>query len=124
MNLSESLQQHLALCEEIHRLFLEENRLLQSTRKPPGDSFLARKRDLLPRLDAARLALGVGKLEPDAKANEAAIDRLQKKILSLLLLDRENEKLLLKYSVQADAFKLAAKPRTHLVARAYSSVAA
>ena len=125
MNFVESLQQYFLLCEDIHILFLEENRILQTTHKPPGHDFLARKSKLLPRLDAARLALKIGGPdEPELSMQKAAVDRLQKKMLSLLLLDRENEKLLLKYSVQADAFRVAAKPRAHLVSRAYSAAAA
>ncbi len=125
MNLTETLQQHLILCEGIHLLLLEENRLLQTTRKPPGESFLTRKSELLPRLDAARVALGIARVtqSDEVGLHHAAIERLQKKMLSLLLLDRENEKLLLKYSIQAEAFQIAAKPRAHLVTRAYSAAA-
>jgi hypothetical protein len=123
MTLSETLQRHLLLCEQIHQLLLEENRLLQTTRMPPPEDFLQRKRELLPRLDAAKAALTQAKANHGKEvASEAStIDRLQKKMLSLLLLDRENEKLLLKYSVPTDALRTAAKPRTHVVARAYSS---
>lgn len=125
MNLAETLQQHFLLCEQIHLLLLEENRLLQSTRRPPGEEFLARKSELLPKLDAARVALSIAKMNEAAEISlhTVAIDRLQKKMLSLLLLDRENEKLLLKYSVQADVFRIAAKPRAQLVNRAYSTAA-
>jgi len=126
MNLVDSLQQHLLLCEDIHLLLLEENRILQATRKPPGHDFLTKKSALLPRLDAARLAMSIARTTRagDVTAQKKAIERLQKKMLSLLLLDRENEKLLLKYSVQAEAFRVAAKPRAHLVTRAYSAAAA
>jgi|SRR5688572_22647162 hypothetical protein len=126
MNLADSLQQHLLLCEEINLLLIEENRILQTTRRPPSTEFLTRKSELLPKLDAARLALSIGKMtqEGEITMQKVAIERLQKKMLSLLLLDRENEKLLLKCSMQADAFRVAAKPRAHLVSRAYSSAAA
>jgi len=126
MNLADSLQEHLLLCEEIHLLLFEENRLLQTTRKPPGESFLARKSELLPRLDAACLALRIGKATQGAEVSShtTVIERLQKKMLSLLLLDRENEKLLLKYSIQTEAFRVAAKPSSQLVNRAYSAAAA
>lgn len=125
MNLAEILQEQCTLCEQIHRLLLEENHLLQTTRKPPGEDFLARKRDLLPRLDGSRFALGRGKrmYSGEISLHLALIERLQRKMLSLLLLDRENEKLLLKYSIQTDAFRIAAKPHAHLVSRAYSAAA-
>jgi len=126
MNLADSLQQHLLLCEGIHLLLLEENRLLQTTRKPPGEIFLARKRELLPKLDAACLALRTGKATQggEVSSHTATIERLQKKMLSLLLLDRENEKLLLKCSMQGEAFRVAPRPSSHLVSRAYSAAAA
>ncbi len=99
---------------------------MQTTRRPPNNEFLTRKSHLLPKLDAARLAMTIGKMtqEGEISLQKAVIERLQKKMLSLLLLDRENEKLLLKCSMQADAFKIAAKPRAHLVSRAYSAAAA
>lgn len=126
MNLAESLQQHLLLCEEINLLLIEENRILQTTRRPPNNEFLTKKSQLLPKLDAARLAMTIGKMTQGGEISlqKATIERLQKKMLSLLLLDRENEKLLLKCSMQADAFKVAAKPRAHMVSRAYSAAAA
>lgn len=125
MNLAETLQQHLLLCEEIHLLLLEENRILQTTKRPPSATFLGRKSKLLPKLDAGRVALSISKMtqECEVPMQRAAIERLQKKMLSLLLLDRENETLLLKCSLQADALKVAAKPRAHLVSRAYSAAA-
>jgi hypothetical protein len=125
MNLVETLQQYFLLCEDVHLLFLEENRILQTTRKPPGEEFLARKSELLPRLDAARLAMSMGTPADaaDMSLRKAAIERLQNKMLSLLLLDRENEKLLLKYTVQPSAFRIAAKPRAALVGRAYAGAA-
>jgi len=125
MKLAESLQQYVLLCEKIHHLLQEENRILQSTRKPPGAAFLARKSELLPRLDAARLAIGLGRaMEPaEVDSQTSMIKRLQKKMLTLLLLDRENEKLLLKCSMQADALRSASRPSAHLVSRAYSQAA-
>ncbi|MEA3212888.1 MAG: hypothetical protein QOE70_5945 [Chthoniobacter sp.] len=126
MNLVETLQQHVLLFEEIHSLLFEENRILQTTRKPPGEPFLTRKSALLPRLDAGRLALSMARMAQDSGVTmqTATIERLQKKMLSLLLLDRENEKLLLKYSGPADTFRVAARPRAQFVNRAYSAAAA
>jgi len=126
MNLTDTLQQHLDLYDEIHRVLSEENRLLQTTRKPPGEAFLAWKRELLPRLDSTRHALVAARSAParDEGTHKPAVERLQKKMLSLLLLDRENEKLLLKYSVPTDAFRVVAKTRPHLVTRAYSAASA
>ena len=126
MNLADTLHQHLLLCEEIHMLLLEENRILQTTQRPPNTAFLTRKSKLLPKLDAGRVALSIARMgaQCEVPMQHVALDRLQKKMLSILLLDRENEKLLLKYSLQAGALRVGAKPRAHLVSRAYSAAAA
>jgi len=126
MNLAETLQQYFVVCEEVHSILLEENRILQTTQRPPCADFLNRKSKLLPKLDAGRVAMSIAKMTQacEVPMQHVAIDRLQKKMLSLLLLDRENEKMLLKYSLQTDVLRVGAKPRAHLVSRAYSAASA
>jgi hypothetical protein len=126
MTLAETLQQHASLCDEIHALLLEENRILQTTKAAPCEAFLERKRDLLPRLDAAKIALlsGTTRSRDGARANAEIIERLQKKTLTILLLDRENEKLLLKFIVQPAKFSVPSRPTSQMVRRAYSAAAA
>jgi hypothetical protein len=125
MNLTETLDDHFQLCQEVHQLLLEENRLLQATRKPPERSFLDRKEALLPRLDDSVRALQVARLNAPANpgAHAPSLERVQKKMLAMLLLDRENEKLLLKHSFQRSAARVAETPDRNAVRRAYAMAA-
>jgi len=126
MNLTETLDSHFQLCQEVHQLLLEENRLLQTTRKPPEKSFLDRKQALLPRLDDAVRALQIARLSAplNQSGHAPSAERVQKKLLAILLLDRENEKLLLKHSFQNSAARMAEKPDRNTVRRAYAAAAA
>jgi hypothetical protein len=126
MNLTETLESHFQLCQEVHQLLMEENRLLQATRKPPERSFLDRKQLLLPRLDDSVSALQIARLSASgsSSAHAPSIERTQKKMLAILLLDRENEKLLLKHSFQSSAARMAETPDRNTVRRAYAAAAA
>jgi hypothetical protein len=93
-----ALLEHMAACESMYQIMLDDNRLLKATGAPPGDELLAQKRavlgqleDALARLRAQRDALG--SLTPRQRA---AIQKTQQIVLKALLLDRENEQLLLK----------------------------
>jgi hypothetical protein len=126
MNLTETLDCHFELCQEVHQLLLEENRLLQATRRPPERSFLDRKQLLLPRLDDSVSALQLARLSAplNQSGHAPSVERVQKKLLAILLLDRENEKLLLKHSFQNSAARMAEKPDRNTVRRAYAAAAA
>ena len=126
MNLTDTLESHFQLCQEVHQLLLEENRLLQTTHMPPERSFLDRKQSLLPRLDDSVRALQTARLSAPVGpgAHAPSIERVQKKMLAMLLLDRENEKLLLKHSFQNSAARMADKPDRNTVRRAYAAAAA
>jgi hypothetical protein len=123
MNLTETLESHFQLCQEVHHLLLEENRLLQTTQKPPDKTFLSRKQLLLPRLDDSLRALQLARRVTAEKSelHSPAIERTQKKMLAILLLDRENEKLLLKHCFQNSAAKITIKPTRNSVRRAYAA---
>lgn len=126
MNLPAALDDHFSLCQEVHTLLLEENRILNSTQRPPDSNFLDRKRTLLPRLDAALAELQATwpHVPEQRRAHSSEIERNQQKMLAILLLDRENEKLLLRYSVPAQPTPVVARPSQHLVNRAYGSTMA
>lgn len=105
MTSTEALQSHLTLCDELYQLTLEENRFLKQQQRVPDAALLDRKRSLLTRLDASltRLKTGSGTpppLRPDADRKEI-IEKARSKILQILHLDRENEQLLLRYSLGA-----------------------
>ena len=100
MTPDEALRQHQRICDDLYELAMEENRFLQQHRRTPEATLLERKRELLARLDDALEALrsvppGGGR-DPEMRA---ARDRAQSRILQILQLDRENEQLLMRFSL-------------------------
>jgi hypothetical protein len=96
MTPTEALQNHLSLCDELHALALEENRFLKQNQRVPDPGLLDRKRALLSRLDASVDAL---KAVAGQKQDKTTLERAKARILQILHLDRENEQLLLRYSL-------------------------
>jgi hypothetical protein len=91
------------LCDEVHQLALEENRFLKQQQRPPDSALLERKRALLTRLDESLTAIKAGAAapapgRPDPERKET-IEKARAKILQILHLDRENEQLLLRFSL-------------------------
>lgn len=100
MTALEALQQHQQLCDELHELALEENRFLQQNRRAPDAALLDRKRALLGRLDEALNALRSAPRDGGSdSAFKQALEKARTRILQILQLDRENEQLLLRYSL-------------------------
>ena len=104
MTSTEALQSHLNLCDELYQLALEENRFLKQQQRVTDAALLDRKRALLTRLDASLTALkanGSGSPAPARPdpARKEIIEKARAKILQILHLDRENEQLLLRYSL-------------------------
>jgi len=95
---TEVVDKHLTLCEDILGILNEENRMLR--REPPKveDSLLEEKRALLPQLDESLAALkALHEANPDLHSTvKEKLKSAEKKIMRILLLDRENEQLLLK----------------------------
>lgn len=104
-NPTEVLKNHLALCDDVYQLALEENRFLKQNQRPPEAALLDRKRDLLARLDESLAAIKGGAAAPAPgradPARKETIEKARAKILQILHLDRENEQLLLRYSLGA-----------------------
>lgn len=105
----QALQQHQDLCNELHQLALEENSFLQQHRRTPDAALLEKKRALLGRLDETLAAL---RAQPRNSAEgapfRAALEKTRARILQILQLDRENEQLLLRYSLAGPAGNVAA----------------
>ncbi|MCG8528775.1 MAG: hypothetical protein MI748_20525 [Opitutales bacterium] len=95
---SEVVDRHLQLCDDLLVLLKEENRLLRGDPSGMTEEFLQQKRDLLPRLDESLAALKTIQEESPEMlpALREKLDSAQKKIMRILLLDKENEQLLLK----------------------------
>ncbi len=98
MSLPELLERHLALCDELYQLTLEENRFLQRERRPPDESARAYKLAL-----AARLETSLGELRalplPPGSHGGSVLERARERTLQILHLDRENEQHLLRCSL-------------------------
>lgn len=100
MTPSDPLEQHRQLCDEIHACVLEENRFLRQHQRVPEAALTERKRALLAQLDQSLATLRT--LPAAAPGDTSTRDRLEKtrsRILQILQLDKENEQLLLKYSL-------------------------
>jgi hypothetical protein len=104
MTISEAIQQHRQICDELYQLALEENRFLQENRRPADAPLLERKRAALGKLEAAMAALRSAP-PGDAKdpARRVALEKTQARIMQILQVDRENEQLLLRYSLSRGA---------------------
>lgn len=97
----EALEAHWQICQDCHKLSLEENQLLKQGSFPPAE-FLEKKRTLLVVLDESieRLRLASQTLPAGRKSELLEWKRkTAQKIQQILLLDRENEKLLLGLSI-------------------------
>ncbi len=106
-----ALLQHQKLCDELHELTLEENRFLQQHRRAPDADFLDRKRRLLARLDETLAALrGTHRLEKPEPGFRQAMEKTRSRILQILQLDRENEQLLLRFSLSGHRAGTATAP--------------
>jgi hypothetical protein len=98
MSLSEHLARHLALTDELHRLCLEENRILKHESRPPDEAWRERKRNVAARLDESLAALRARPADPRERGG-AILEQARQRHLQILHLDRENEQLLLRCSL-------------------------
>jgi hypothetical protein len=98
----QALQHHQQLCDALHELALEENRFLQQHQRAPEAALLERKRKLLAQLDESLEAIRAVPRDGDGSpALRQALDKARARILQILQLDKENEQLLLRYSLGA-----------------------
>jgi hypothetical protein len=88
---------HQQVCDELYELALEENRFLQEQRRAPAAALLDKKGALLLRLDRSLAALRAApRLDPSRRAS---LDKARSRILQILQVDRENEQLLMRFSL-------------------------
>lgn len=98
MNLADHLARHLALCDELHRLCVEENRILKHEGRPPDEAWRERKRAAALRLDESLAALRARPADPRERGGDT-LEQARQRCLQILHLDRENEQLLLRCSL-------------------------
>jgi hypothetical protein len=93
---------HHRLCDELHQLAMEENRFLRQHQRSPEASLLEKKRLLLGQLDES--LAGLREIPAASTRDPELLQQVEKtrgRILQILQLDRENEQLLLRYSLTA-----------------------
>lgn len=125
MTTNEALQQHRQLCDEVHDCALEENRFLRQHQRPLPTDLVERKRALLARLDSSLEALRTvpaGRVrDPDLRD---LLEGTRGRILQILQLDKENEQLLLRYSLTGPRPATApASPAAGLLQKIYARIA-
>ena len=96
----EVIKNHLVLCENVHKILLEENTWLKTEKKPPSLDILDRKQVILPQLEDSLENLK--KLKPEFFTpfddSKKLVSESHSKLLQIFYIDRENEELLLKLS--------------------------
>jgi hypothetical protein len=94
----EVIKAHLILCEEVHKVLLEENTWLKTEKQPPSMDILGRKQTILPKLEDSLSNLK--KLKPEFFSpfddSKKLVNDSHSKLLQIFYIDRENEELLLK----------------------------
>lgn len=96
------IREHLNLCEQAHALLLRENNHLKNKGIPTSQEILDQKQDLLPLLDHSLVALKRLRREDFSPFGDgpALMQKAQNKLLQVFYIDRENEQLLMKVSMQ------------------------
>ncbi len=95
------LREHMRLCSDLHDLFIEEGKIMRSTGDAPDDAFLERKEAYLPVLERGLELLREINTSPDAfpRGLDSLVKECRSQLMKLMMLDRENERLLLKASL-------------------------
>jgi hypothetical protein len=120
MNQWDTLRLHQELCDEVYQCVLEENRSLSLDGMKPSPDLIEKKRLLLARLDknleSLRTLPAVSSRDADALAQ---LDKARSRILQILQMDKENERLMLRASA-GGAQAGAATPSSALLKKIYS----
>jgi hypothetical protein len=124
MTPTEALHQHHQLCDELHECALEENRFLRQHQRPLSAELVERKRVLLGKLDQSLADLrGVpaGRVrEPETRD---LLEHTRARILQILQLDKENEQLLLRFSLSGPKpAATAGNPSSALLQKIYARI--
>lgn len=93
------IERHLETCDAVYRVVAEENRLLKVEQSVPGPRLMEKKRALLEALDDSLADLRLWDPDESPAPDARMVERLRSRILQILHLDRENEQLLLRYSL-------------------------
>ncbi len=115
------LKEHIRLCSDMHELFIEEGRIMRSTGLPPDEAFLKRKETFLPILEKGLQLLKRINDDPNSfpRGLESLVEEARSKVMKLMMLDRENERLLLKTSLPPKMKAAYGKAAAGQIARTY-----
>ena len=119
------LREHIRLCSDLHDLFIEEGKIMRSTGLPPDESFLERKQQYLPALDKGLELLQRINEDPSSfdRSVVPLVEEARSQVMKLMMLDRENERLLLKTSLPPKMKQAYGKAAAGQVAKAYGRFA-
>jgi len=92
----DAVQAHLKICDQLHALVLEENRILREEQRVPGAETSTRKEGLLQQLNLSVAAL---KSADQNSRGGPQLASARERSMQILRLDRENEQLLLRHSL-------------------------
>ena len=125
----EVLERHQRICDDLYQLALEENRYLLEKKRTFGAELLERRQALLDQLSTNLDALKQAITPAPGEAKEIAElkEKVRQRILQCIHLDRDNEKLILRYSLQSRGGPTAAAapltpPPAGKIARLYGKV--
>ncbi|NRA28502.1 MAG: hypothetical protein HRU10_14805 [Opitutales bacterium] len=123
MQTTSPIEHHLELSQQIHQLLLEENSFLKAEQRAPDADFLEKKRSLLEAFTQSLEAIRSWRaaLPQLSDTQREQVCAAQNRVMQTLYLDRENEQLLLKYSVSSQVPTLHRAATPERVKDAYSS---
>lgn len=108
----EVLERHQRICDDLYQLALDENQFLLDKKRPFGTDLLERRQALLDQLTNNLEALRQALAPRPAEAREVAElkEKVRQRILQIIHLDRDNEKLILRFSLQSRSGSAAPTP--------------
>ncbi|MBC2606921.1 hypothetical protein [Pelagicoccus albus] len=115
------LREHIRLCSDLHDLFIEEGQIMRTTAAPPSEEFLERKKSFVGVLDKGlQLLKRINESgDPIPRGLEPLVRECRAKIMKLMMIDRENERLLLKSSLPPRMKQAYGKVAPGQIAKAY-----
>ncbi len=115
------LKEHIRLCSDMHELFIEEGRIMRTTGSPPDEAFLKKKGDFLPVLEKGLEFLKSINDDPNSfpRGLQPLVEEARSQVMKLLMIDRENERLLLKTSLPPKMKQVFGRAAAGQVAKAY-----
>jgi hypothetical protein len=122
MSLKSALLKHQELCDDVYNLALEENRFLQQNQRVPNDELLQKKKVLLEQLDESFSSLQKAPTNESRDSEfHTTIEKTKSRILQILQLDKENEQLLLRYSLTSGNTLTSEHVNTALLKKIYAA---